>query len=533
MNFYRFILIIFLFPVFLSFSSLAEARSRVEKCGNYDVYLPGYEELQPGGDAKFDKNIGGGSKTFYSAGGGTLPDKFKIYFPPGMHGMNFVLQKGGGSGPVYGNVYIRAELAPDQGNSYTKAPPSPVGGTTVSSSYSANYQDITGKTYRYRMASGSSWPIINYQFVPATEDGMWVYFETDGNVQVGGYSVSYKVIEPGIYNDWASTCFSDFVDEGISEDSAFEDLNFPVVLGNAALTVGAALEMKQAQEAKVIEENTSLQTKYLNDLLKSFGNAKEKMRNIEDFGEGSRPYSTNEDGVLEYMDIKKSSRELRDKAIKDLESRHKRNTSSRWMVSGNEILSGSALLPRDSTLSTEDLARAKEASGMLLDPFPVYDLPKDYNSVTRGQMDNLQKIKRSGLAVPTAVLAGAIAEHAPVNENVERFETSYEKRGLDESLLESKIKDGKTSLQAVHDLFVEERFSNEDWLKDTHLMSKTGLYRELLHSKGFELETGLRDLEKLNMLAIMIAQETLGEVQRKNESLRQQREKAFESMIGD
>jgi len=177
-------------------------------------------------------------------------------------------------------------------------------------------------------------------------------------------------------------------------------------------------------------------------------------------------------------------------------------------ISDKEIseIKGDTLVPKNKTMSQEEIKDAQDMAELMTEPFPEVQLTDKQKSNDDGmKYENMRKIKKARLAVPRKVINKNIAAHSPSMPLAEQARQMHEAMGGEGEPEE--VVDGKISPYAMIDLMVDSRFANPNWYAKIAEKNMNGMMREMMVMNAVQMEMQRRSLELEQMMALMKAGE--------------------------
>lgn len=157
------------------------------------------------------------------------------------------------------------------------------------------------------------------------------------------------------------------------------------------------------------------------------------------------------------------------------------------------------LYPVSGTYSEEDLAGAMKLTTLLIDPTPALKVPEGATPVAAAEINKNILLKNGYLATPQYVVANRLSFRAPVISTEGWSDTAL--ISLGEELPE------KISLNQYLDLEVRKRTNSPVWQDRITNTLTPGLLKEGLLMQSLELGIAKRQLDHLEALATMVAQQ--------------------------
>ena len=320
-------------------------------------------------------------------------------------------------------------------------------------------------------------------------------------------------------------------------EDVFDSLTIDMSAGSSILETGYALESSNKKTAAKIWEQNKLQLYLIEDLIKGYGNAENKVKSTNQFGPMSDPY-IGCDVKYDSKETRIARNEISSNLSLDFHEYQDTVGTREWIVyvhsfDDEEKNYSDILAPKDLTLSSEQVHEARILARTFLDPFPAKRLGDKYRNTPQGQSyEALDKIKRSNLLIPNAIMSDHIADHAPLSDSQElaqKIQTDSGRAGPVEG-----VEGGLISRNAILNYLVNSRFANAEWLEGAdgiNKMNETGLLREMAVMKSMELEQRIRFLKKIDQLAMLLSQLNLSDSQDKQQALSKTKSKALKESI--
>lgn len=290
--------------------------------------------------------------------------------------------------------------------------------------------------------------------------------------------------------------------------------------------LGEAYESGQDKITAMFESGQDLKMKYLEDVVKGYMGAQNKLENVKNFGENSRVYG------WEKLQGLKTSAHTGKLVEKDFQAQLEQEiaTHSKSFKSGSSIvkrlseqdieeISASAILPVDKTLEIEDGQAMLETFKNIVDPFPALDIPDSIkNTGAAEQLDVLRKVRQSEIILPARVMESILAGYLPSLEMGDYLTEIYNEEGF-EGVPEQVTSDGMVSSVGYLDFMSDMKFGNDAWMSDTS-RNGIGAMRDVLELDSLIMEVERRKMERIMQIASLLAMSTLKDQKDLDKSMR-------------
>lgn len=261
------------------------------------------------------------------------------------------------------------------------------------------------------------------------------------------------------------------------------------------------------------KEMTKKLGEQMRDLFVEFGNANARQRAEELFGSGFKPADTctNPDLSAKIQVGRKVERQT----SRAMYGQLRKHNQGYHAVGGferkirekpMEEISAEYLLPPNNTLTPEQVDKAKEMAEMITNPMPATKLPPNRLNTPQGKSYEARvKIKEAKLSVPQAVYAATTASYAPTLPLGEWVTNQYREMGATGTPPD--VVDGKVSAMALFEVLSSMRLANPNWDKKLQQGTEKWLLYEIARMNATQLEIQRRQLEYLQQIAMMLAQD--------------------------
>ena len=261
------------------------------------------------------------------------------------------------------------------------------------------------------------------------------------------------------------------------------------------------------------KEMTKKLGEQMRDLFVEFGNANARQRAEELFGEGFKPPDTCTNPDLSaQMQV---GRKVERQTTAAMYGKLRHHNQGYHAVGGferkikakpMEEISAEFLLPANKTLTPEQVDKAKEMAEMITNPMPATKLPPGRLNTPQGKSYEARiKIKEARLSVPQAVYAASTASYAPTLPLGEWVTNQYQDMGATGAPPE--VVEGKVSAMALFEVLSSMRLANPNWDKKLQQGTEKWLLYEIARMNATQLEIQRRQLEYLQQIAMMLAQD--------------------------
>lgn len=289
------------------------------------------------------------------------------------------------------------------------------------------------------------------------------------------------------------------------------------------LAIGQGLRAGSNQISAAFDKNFEAQDAYLRQLITSFGVARDRANNLDEFGSKAGAYNTLSGdysaqataGIIATDRVSLKMRNDFQDYLRSFKRRKQIFDRLQDAPTGYDFKTGE-------TLTASELAKNKEVVKTILDPYPALTLNKNLEQKkTTRDYKSEKKAKEAKLLIPTAILSDYLATRSPTIEAGGWFDEAYQKMGGQGD--SGKALNGNISMNGLLSMLTDMRFANQDWAvgqDGLHGKTRAGVLRELLLSEIDKLMVEYQKLRWVDRMAAVMAQKQLSRNNEFNQALK-------------
>lgn len=296
---------------------------------------------------------------------------------------------------------------------------------------------------------------------------------------------------------------------------------FDTTLSTQINMLGDATESSQNMLTATFSESKKLSMQTIEDMIKGYSNAKEKMNQAYYFGEVSEAYLGDHiENMTPKIKIGNNAEKILSTTLNEDINQHANSYNhsheimDRYSSQNMDDIITQNAIPKKNSYQLSEFEKAIVNMKNIVNPFPSSTI-SDNTKETQSGKDYLvlKNIIKSNNAVSQKIINEIVSSYTPtldVGDDVQAINEQIDDAGQSVQIVDNKISP-MSYLQYMSDM----RFGDNKWIfgpSGLTSMSKTGVIREVLILESLLLEVDKRIAERLYQMNVALAQMTSDKV---------------------